>query len=95
MPRDFKAALQSSRYKSALLSFVAGELSRDKYREDLSGHILYVSCGTVCFVYTAKGKRVTRDKVPTMENTHEEVDTCIVLHLKHANDLNPQSVAVM
>jgi hypothetical protein len=94
-PKDFKAALKSRKFKSALLSFLTVEWSQDKYSEILEGHTLYVSCGKECFVYTTNDGVVSRDIVVSMRNEHEEADTRIVLHLKHANDLNPAATAVI
>ena len=94
-PRDFKAALHSTKFKSALLSFLARDWRRDDYSQQLEGRTLYVSCGTECYVYTATDGKVTSDIIPTMENSHEEADSRIVLHLKHVNDINPQSTVVI
>ena len=89
--RDFKAALQSTKFKSALLSFLAQAWRRDDYSQYLEGRMLYITDGTECYVYTAVNSKVTSDLVPTMENTQDKADSRLVLDLKHVNEDSPQS----
>jgi hypothetical protein len=53
-----------------LLSFLVSEWNEDKYSKDLDGHTLYASCGTECYVYTAKDGKVTRKQVLTNNEEH-------------------------
>ena len=86
-PKDFNGALQSKKFKSALLSFLAKEWSQDS--------TLYVSSNKECFVYTTHYEIGSRSNVVILRNEHEEADTCIVLHIMHVTELNPQAVVVV
>ena len=92
-PKDLKGALISSKFKSELLSFFSTEWSKDTYAEVLRGHDLYVSCGVECFYCTSSNGSVIRSSIDSLRN--EQADTRIVLHLMHATNLNPDSVAVV
>lgn len=84
--KDMKDALFSKDFKSFLLSYLALEWSQDKYKEVLSGHELYVSCGKECFLYTTAVTDISRKVVSSMLNAYTEADIRIILHLKYMNE---------
>ena len=45
-PQDFNAALTSSCFKTALLTFLAIEWKKDEYSRKIPGHTLFVGLNT-------------------------------------------------
>ena len=70
------------------------EWGKDKYKDDIAGHTIYVSCKKECFMYTATTFGVTKTRVESMTNEHIEADTRIVFHLKTISN-RPGEVVVI
>ena len=89
-----KTALASRTFKKSLFSFLALEWAKDKYRDNIAGHTLYVSCGKECFRYTATSDGATKTCVESMTKEHIEADTRIIFHLKTISNAPGEVVTI-
>ena len=83
-PKEFSVALKSETFKTSLLRFLAEEWSKNEYAAVLGTCELYFCLDEVCFMYKSVNGEMTRQGIQELNCQHEEVDTRIVLHVKHA-----------
>ncbi len=77
---NWRRLLACSQTKEKLVVFLAESWKHETNREKLGNRTLYVTCGEKCLV-------LTRDRwkfVQALECSHEEADTRMFLHAKHA-----------
>ena len=67
--------------KTALISFLVSEWQEEVYRTKLQSKILYVTCEDQCYKITPQHVEIVDD----LKCTHEEADTRLLLHAKHAS----------
>ena len=82
--------LGSSKNKTALIEFLFEHWQKEDYRNLLGNKEMYLACEEVCV-------RITVDSVTNIEElscTHEEADTRMILHAKHAADNNYGAVVI-
>jgi hypothetical protein len=84
-PKDWQHALQSPSFKTSLLRFLADEWKNTSYAQTIAGHEVYVAVDETCYYFTATNGIVHRDEVVSLNCSHEEADTRIVLHVNHAH----------
>ena len=80
-PKNWQKALQSSRFKTALVKFLVQEWSMHADPEVLKGHDVFLAVEDVCHHYMVQNGQVIHDEVPALAASHEEADTRIVFHL--------------
>ena len=81
--------------KCELIDFLATEWSTDKYAPDLIGRNLFVTVHERCLLLTSDtGSTVFARECEELICSHEEADTRLLLHAKHASDNGHQVVVV-
>ena len=70
---------QSNRTEMA--HFLVPQRKTSEYTSRLGNEVLYVTEGSKCWKLTTG----STDNVPELESSHEEADTRMILHAKHAN----------
>ena len=76
--------------KKAFTEFVVKEWSRDKYRTNLTGKVLFVTCESDCYEITSQAANI----VDEFNSTQEEADTRLILHAGHAARSGYKAVVV-
>lgn len=88
--KNWRRLLSCSESKNNLTQFLAESWKEKKRRHKLSGKTMFVTCGSQCIRLTCDGWQVIED----LECTHEEADTRLLLHAKHAARDNATLVCV-
>ena len=83
-PKDFTGALLSGNFKTALFKFLAEQWSNECYKSVLFGHKLYLGIEDTCYLFQVENEKVLKSTVPELACKHEEADTRIIWHMKHA-----------
>ncbi|MCG7875152.1 MAG: hypothetical protein N0C90_02335 [Candidatus Thiodiazotropha endolucinida] len=83
-PKDFGTALKAESFKISLLRFLAEEWSSDEYTSVLKTCELYFGLDDKCYLYKVVDGKMTRTEIGELNCQHEEADTRIVWHIKHA-----------
>lgn len=84
-PTQWKKYLSVDENKVELAQFLAKEWSRPEYASRLQHRYFFVSHGTTCTRLTSMdGLTVTASDITSLECTHEEADTRLLLHAAHA-----------
>jgi len=85
---DYKRLLASTESKAKLTKFLADSWKDEKKRELLGNIILLVTSEGQCF-------QITQNKVKELATTgHEEADTRLVIHAKHAAANHPTVIVI-
>ena len=89
VPNQYKKALRSGPYKEELLSFLLKTWANDEdggFATLLSNRKVYVTSGKDCFCLAVHGAgAITSTPQVDLTSNHEEADTRILLHAKHAS----------
>ena len=88
MPAQWKKYLSNGKNKEAIISFLI-DCWRELKSEHLSGCTLYVTRNEKCVKLSPGSSASTivlATEVAELESDHEEADTRLVLHAKHASD---------
>ena len=86
VPSQFKRALRSGPYKEELLKFFLENWKKEQNWVYIGQRTLYITAGSECHCITSIAHRSVQCVVqPDLECTHEEADTRILLHAKHAS----------
>ena len=67
--------------KTEAVHFLVSQRKKSEYTSRLDNKVLYVTEGSKYWQFTTG----STDNVPELESSHEEADTCMILHAKHAN----------
>lgn len=85
-PRQWHKFMACSANKAELADFLAKEWKNEKYAPKLRGVILYVCYGSACDrLVSEDGHQIHHSRVPELTCTHEEADTRMFVHAKHAS----------
>lgn len=79
--KQWKRILSCGSSKMKLIAFIADQWKTQPYRDRLGAKIMYVTSGEIC-------TKITRDStedINDLRSTHEEADTRLLLHCKHAS----------
>ena len=92
-PSPFRRFLMSGKSKESLCTFLAFHW-RSLSGNELAEKTVYVTVGRECFAMAAdsKGTAVVTVPVAELDCDHEEADTRLLLHAKHASDLHTSVV---
>ncbi|KAG1693768.1 Peripheral-type benzodiazepine receptor-associated protein 1 [Nymphon striatum] len=95
-PKDFRYALRSPNFKTALIKFFMEEWKRNKYAAIIKRKTVVVAHENQCIQYTAtQTGNVEHNEVPDYICSHVEADTTLVYHLSIASEASPgQNVVV-
>ncbi len=80
--QQWRKFLLSDKNKTALIEFLAKEWQSDSYRQQLQQKQLFISYQDICIKVTSAGM----EDCPALHNNHEEADTKLLMHAKHAAD---------
>jgi hypothetical protein len=78
--KNWSKILSVSANKTELVRFLVGQWKQEQYRDKLLNKTLYVTEEETCWKISSSEARV----VPELRSNHEEADTRMVLHAKHA-----------
>ena len=87
---QWRKFLSSSENKTSVIKFLVDEWRSPAFQQEYGDKDIYVTSGSECF-------RVTRDiaeVVPELASDHEEADTRVLLHSKHAADQGYKAVII-
>ncbi len=91
VPRQWHKFLSAGSNKERLAEFLFSEWQSDKYAEKLVNRSLYMTHGKYCHKLTSHG-HIVAEQVDELQCSHEEADTRILLHAKHASASTDQIV---
>ena len=89
LPKQWKKYMSSGENKESLVAFLADHWSTYYSSELNSLQCMYVTSKTKCHLLTpgvSQTDPIQRQDVPELESDHEEADTRLLLHSKHAAD---------
>ncbi len=78
--------------KERLVEFLFTEWQRGKYADKLGNRMLVMTHGGYCHKLTSQNGRVIAEELTDLQCDHEEADTRILLHAKHASSSTEQVV---
>ena len=73
---------------TSLVKFLLAEWSTNAnvYAPKLHNRFLVITCGEACvFLASCDGSSIVKMSIPELCSTHEEADTCLLLHAAHAS----------
>lgn len=82
LPKQWKKFLGHADNKNELLKFLFQEFSESRQLESLE---VYVTAGALCRRVATRVPERTFEDVPALYSTHEEADTRLLLHTRHAD----------
>ena len=88
--------LSNGQNKTSLLQFLQTEWSQDKYATKLQHKHLYVTSEESCLHIssTTNMDKLQSEEVPQLTCQHEEADTRLFLHAKHAADHGHSNILI-
>lgn len=93
-PKQWKKYLSDGENKTGLTTFLLQQWCSDSYAERIGNRTIFFAAGEVCVkIFVVNGK-VSSEKVSELACTHEETDTRILLHAKHAADHGQTTVII-
>ena len=72
--------LSVSSNKAELVKFLLGQWQSEEFKPKLSDRTMYVTCVCECLKLDSEGS----ERVDELQCNHEETDTRMVLHARHA-----------
>ena len=67
-----------------MAEFLLRQWSRNSYANHIGEHVFFFAAGNNCMRLSVVDGKVMSDQVENLNCAHEEVDTIILLHAKHA-----------
>lgn len=93
-PKQWKKFLSSGENKTSLTEFLLQQWSGQSYADRIGRRTIFFAAGDICVRLSVVGSKVTSDQVEELKCTHEEADTRILLHAKHAADHGESTVII-
>ncbi|CAB3249495.1 unnamed protein product [Arctia plantaginis] len=78
---DFCKSLKNSRFKEALVKFLANHWTNNSFATILGNKKIYITVGEKCFSYSSAENLVVKTEENELACKHEEADTRIVFHI--------------
>jgi hypothetical protein len=94
LAHQWKKILSSGKSKEAMFRFFLEDWSSDAYKSRIRGRQIYISLGQVCHRISVYDDQVENNKVQELCSNHEEADTKLLLHAKHAADTGSRTVVI-
>ena len=88
--QNWRRLLACTESKNKLTSFLAENWKDQQKREKLGNRVMFVTCGDLCLKLTHDSWQ----EVDELKSSHEEADTRLLLHAKHAADSYPALICV-
>ena len=86
VPRQFKKFLSLGENKESLVEYIFKHLCTMRLEENLCDLSLYFSHGQKCHRFYVDERNASRvEDIPELNSDHEEADTRLLLHAKHAS----------
>ena len=93
-PKQWKKFLSSAENKTSLTEFLLQQWSGQSYADRIGRRSIFFAAGDICTrLFVVEGK-VMSDQVEELQCTHEEADTRILLHAKHAADHGESTIII-
>ena len=85
-PKQWKKFLSSVENKRMLTRFLLQQWSRDNYADQIGNCNIYFAVEDKCFHLSVSDGKVVCEEIPKLNSNHEEADTKLLLHAKHASE---------
>lgn len=93
-PKQWKKFLSSGENKTSLTEFLLQQWSGNIYANRIGRRIIFFAVGDICVRLFVVDGKVMSDQVEELKCTHEEADTRILLHAKHAADHGEDTIII-
>ena len=93
-PKQWKKFLSSGENKRALTRFLLQQWSRDSYADRIGNRNIYFAVEDKCFRLSVIIGKVVCEEIPELNSNHEEADTKLLLHTKHASENGEASIII-
>ena len=93
-PKQWKKYLNSGDNKSELSRFLLQEWSRDRYRHLIGNRKVFFTLEMKCFRLSVVEDKVSCDEILELNSNHEEADTKLLLHAKHAAENGERTIVI-
>lgn len=93
-PKQWKKYLSSGENKSELAQFLLKEWSQNKYKDLIGNRNLFFAVELKCFRLSVTDDKVLCEEISELGSNHEEADTKLLLHAKHAADSGESTVII-
>ena len=93
-PKQWRKYLSSGENKSELVQFILKEWSGQKYKSLICNRHLFFAVELKCFRLFVVDDKVLCEEIPTLSSNHEEADTKLLLHAKHAADSGENTIII-
>lgn len=91
-PKQWKKFLSLGANKEGLLKFLQDEWASGAYAQMLQGKRLFATCGQSCRVISFQNDILQNQVVPNLLCDHEEADTRLLFHAKHAAEVGHAAI---
>jgi len=85
-PKQWKKFLSSGENKTRLTEFLLKQWSGDSYTDRIGNCHVYCTVESKCFRLYVDDSKVVCEEIHELNSNHEEADTKILLHAKHASE---------
>ena len=93
--KDISSLLKLSSFKNELIRFLSAEYEDDKYAPIIGKKIFICAINNEAKRYTCTDSTHVRTEIiPELYGSHEEADTRVAFHAKHADTFNPGNIVV-
>ena len=89
--KKWRSFLSEADNKTRLIQFLVSDWKSSSKRELILDKVLVVTCGTRCWKITSDDS----SEIVELESSHEEADTRLLLHAKHAADSGYRNIIVV
>ena len=93
-PKQWKKFLSSGENKRTLTRFLLQQWSRDKYADQIGNRNVYFAVENECFRLSLNDGKVVWEEIPELNSNHEEADTKLLLHAKHASENGETTIMI-
>ena len=93
-PKQWKKFLSSGENKRTLTRFLLQQWSRDNYAERIGNRNVYFAVESKCFCLSVNDGKVVCEEILELNSNHEEADTKLLLHAKHAAENGDTTIII-
>ena len=93
-PKQWKKFLSSGENKRMFTRFLLQQWSRDNYVDRIGNRNIYFAVEDKCFQLSANDGKVVCKEITELNSNHEEADTKLLLHAKHASENGETTIII-
>ena len=93
-PKQWKKFLSSGENKRMLTRFLLQQWSRDNYADRIGNRNIYFAVEDKCFQLSVNDGKVACKEITELNSNHEEADTKLLLHVKHASENGETTIII-